>query len=376
MVTNKYVRDFSQSKYIDPKLFNHDKYDDYGGLQWMVHNLISSCSGNHIIEGVEISGTVSSLTITEGWVLINGEVVKYNGASNISINPNVFIYIKKSINKFVGELAYGQYYEVENCEGAPICANDNGNMIDLRRYTTPTLAKLFFLKIIRSLTTKDTIVSNKSLFSGNVNISGVITDKNNNPVYGLPIGTVIMYDGDNWVDNTTLPGWYACTGSNGTVNMVGKFIMGKIPSASSSTGGSLDTNHTHDVTTQVSVTAYPSYILPGHSHSKGTISIATSGSHYHLMYTGPGGSGDWIFSANNTGWRVPLTSEPHHHGYGIGDLLGQAGNTGSGNNGDNNITLSRTSDMVLSNPKVSSVGPSDFDKRPPYYTVLFIQRCS
>ncbi|MDR1997692.1 MAG: hypothetical protein LBQ83_05155, partial [Candidatus Margulisbacteria bacterium] len=42
----------------------------------------------------------------------------------------------------------------------------------------------------------------------------------------LPVGTILMYNGSGWVNNSTLPGWYKCDGSNGTPNLVNKFVRG------------------------------------------------------------------------------------------------------------------------------------------------------
>ncbi|MDR1323829.1 MAG: hypothetical protein LBK68_05250 [Candidatus Margulisbacteria bacterium] len=46
----------------------------------------------------------------------------------------------------------------------------------------------------------------------------------------LPAGTILMYDGTSWVDNSTLPGWYACTAANKnlglTPNLENHFVVG------------------------------------------------------------------------------------------------------------------------------------------------------
>jgi hypothetical protein len=44
-----------------------------------------------------------------------------------------------------------------------------------------------------------------------------------------------MYNGSGWVNNSTLPGWYKCDGSNGTPNLVNKFVRGG--ATSGGTGG-------------------------------------------------------------------------------------------------------------------------------------------
>jgi len=44
----------------------------------------------------------------------------------------------------------------------------------------------------------------------------------------LPIGSIIMYNGANWEDNKTLPGWYACCQKQEGSQMVDKKIKVKI----------------------------------------------------------------------------------------------------------------------------------------------------
>jgi hypothetical protein len=51
----------------------------------------------------------------------------------------------------------------------------------------------------------------------------------------LPVGTILMYDGINWVNNQTLPGWYKCDGANGTPNLTNLFVRGG--ASSGGTGG-------------------------------------------------------------------------------------------------------------------------------------------
>lgn len=48
----------------------------------------------------------------------------------------------------------------------------------------------------------------------------------------LPLGTILMYSGDSWEDDETIPGWYACTKDKGIVNNIqipnleDRFIIG------------------------------------------------------------------------------------------------------------------------------------------------------
>ena len=63
----------------------------------------------------------------------------------------------------------------------------------------------------------------------------------------FPVGTIWMYDGTNWKDNVTLPGWYACVPENedggaaglsyGITSMVDRFVMGKSAAGAGAAGG-------------------------------------------------------------------------------------------------------------------------------------------
>ena len=116
----------------------------------------------------------------------------------------------------------------------------------------------------------------------------------------FPVGFVAMFDGTGWVDNSTLPGWYACIAANagvGAPDMVDKFAMGKVVTGSGVNGG----NNSHTIT---------SAELPTHTHAIDHTHATSSGqsvSHTHntvmgnhkhdRLYTQDAGtvthSGDW-----------------------------------------------------------------------------------
>lgn len=102
--------------------------------------------------------------------------------------------------------------------------------------------------------------------AGVVNVESKIKNSNGNTYDPLPIGTILMFSGNDWVDNVTLPGWYACTvdAVSGAVknidgilvpNLVDSFIRGGDPTNWGVTSGSnsitLTTdqmpNHTHNI---------------------------------------------------------------------------------------------------------------------------------
>lgn len=103
----------------------------------------------------------------------------------------------------------------------------------------------------------------------------------------LPPGTILMYNGTNWQNDVTIPGWYMCDGQNGTPDLRERFIAGcsystgrTIPNAPGNFGGdnsfTLKTDH-----------------LPAHAHSipahNHTGTIANGGSVNKSVATGANG---------------------------------------------------------------------------------------
>jgi hypothetical protein len=160
----------------------------------------------------------------------------------------------------------------------------------------------------------------------------------------FPKGTVLMYDGANWVDNSTILGWYSCRGQTtpygNTPNMLNRFIRGATINGS---GGS-------------NAVSPP---VPSHKHN-----------------------------INNTP-RLNSTSMPHGHGISVAMLPG----SGYGFTGDNNsyfydglgpdttstqhtLTISRISTESHTHSITAAIGyaggGSTLDIRPDYYRVIFI----
>ena len=75
----------------------------------------------------------------------------------------------------------------------------------------------------------------------------------------FPRGAVLMYDGADWVDNSTLPGWYKCAGQatpyGNTPNMLNRFIRGAASSGTAAGSSSVTLTsgamprHKHDIAT-------------------------------------------------------------------------------------------------------------------------------
>lgn len=167
-----------------------------------------------------------------------------------------------------------------------------------------------------------------------------------------PIGTVKMFDGNNWVDNATMPGWYACIAGNeahGCPNLVDKFVMGG--TSAGATGG------TNSYALSVAQ-------LPSHNHnidhdhtSESFTSSGRSTSHTHGESRGNNGSpvgnqhGLYGHYYDPTTAYTYITNETTDHTHStivdLGSYSGSSGATGDG---------------------------SEIDNTPSYYQLIFIKR--
>ncbi len=158
--------------------------------------------------------------------------------------------------------------------------------------------------------------------------------KNGKPYDGLPIGTILMYDGENWINNYIMPGWFACDGNNNTPDLTDKFITsGKTQQS----GGN-------------SIITLQEANLPAHKHTKGTLIASSSNNHrHHTGYNvGP-------YGTTNTGKSVACayTTAAYPEGY-----------TESAGAHEHNMTGSTD----------KTGGNSPLDITPEYYSLIFIKK--
>ena len=203
----------------------------------------------------------------------------------------------------------------------------------------------------------------------------------------FPIGTIWMYDGANWQDNVTLPGWYACIPANedggaaglsyGITSMVDRFVMGKPVAGAGATGGSNSYRltaaqlpaHTHTINHD-----HPSFHSgnqrQNHRHPL-ALNSNTTGSHVHSVYgryssgVHPTGRGihnmttgmrglfgnvvgaDGNHNHHTSGWTGWISAS-HNHDVDIPEFTGNSGSTGLG---------------------------AAVDNRPAFYSLIFIRKC-
>lgn len=138
----------------------------------------------------------------------------------------------------------------------------------------------------------------------------------------FPKGTILMYDGDGWVDNQTIIGWYQCNGQNGTPDLRDKFIKGSGNKPASGNGQmTLEAQH-----------------LPTHKHS------ITDPGHSHMYIHEPEGTGN--LKHGSTKWMTGSVQE---------------------------WTTSSTTGITETN---SAGGGQAFDVLPSYYSVIYVRKCA
>jgi hypothetical protein len=117
-----------------------------------------------------------------------------------------------------------------------------------------------------------------------------------------------MYNGSGWVNNSTLPGWYKCDGSNGTPNLVNKFVRGG--ATAGSTGGadsrpfSIEAKHLPDhvhTFTGDKVTGSYSGILKDDAKASGAITVKNSSTHTWDGGSNGSNGGGFDFAMTPTG---------------------------------------------------------------------------
>ena len=178
----------------------------------------------------------------------------------------------------------------------------------------------------------DGVTSNVQTQFGNIN--------------SFPAGGIIMWSGT--VANIP-SGWNLCDGTNGTPNLVNRFIVG----SASDSGGTHDIGDTGGANSLTLTEAQ----LPSHTHGAGTLATSSAGDHNHgngeacdvtseAMYgtkSGPTvGRVDQSQAESKNQQAITETAGAHTH-----SIKGSTGSTGSG---------------------------SSIDNRPAYYALAFIMK--
>jgi hypothetical protein len=212
----------------------------------------------------------------------------------------------------------------------------------------------------------------------------------------LPIGTILMFDGYNWVDNQTMPGWFACTAGNsgrGCPNLVNSFIKGSATATHSSGGNSgneitISANNLPTHTHALSGSFTTGNQSAGHTHSiahdHAAVTSGGGGGHTHTVYmkikggqgaheifNGWGTESEWGDCENAAGvrWSQPFsTSNPGNHTHSV-DIPNFTGNSGAiSANHTHSVTLSGSTGNNTTTAAKLSIEPQS-------YALIFIRRC-
>ena len=204
----------------------------------------------------------------------------------------------------------------------------------------------------------------------------------------IPIGGIIMWSGTV----ATIPAnWQLCNGTNGTPDLRDKFIVGatsddagvaktNLTGALTQSGG--NANHTHSVTSNVTVADHAAHVHSGSAdHAAHTHSYTETVNHVHTLATGTGATGNFSqvigtvdTTSGGTGGTPTQTA--------LGTLSGNptagvaSGTTGNpsaalshGNTGNPTATLTHA-------PTNNAVTSGNNSAQPPYFALAFIQRMS
>ena len=222
-----------------------------------------------------------------------------------------------------------------------LCLDKTGNLVNIEGINgagVPDIpTDIIVLALINRITGRDSVTG--------IEITSFDYEKSGST--NLPIGTFLMYDGTDWVDNVTMRGWYACIPANagqGCPDMIDSFVMGRDPSIGASNGGA---NTLILTETQMP----PHHHSISHTHANPVI---TGGNHAHYNYVQDFGSGSgWCLERennDNAGWNIATqTDGGHSHGASLPSYSGNSTIVGGG---------------------------SSFDNKPKFYTIIYIRKCN
>ena len=165
----------------------------------------------------------------------------------------------------------------------------------------------------------------------------------------IPVGGIIMWSG---TDGSIPSNWQLCDGTNGTPNLIDRFIVGRGSAyAADATGGSADA------------------VIVTHDHTA-TSSVTDSGHDHHLFKSGNYGANQNQGASNLTTTNFPASGtgpSGKYEGYNI---------WGQGSEPDVGLSSSESTGITVGTT-MTEEGVSGTNKNlPPYYAIAYIMRMS
>lgn len=285
-------------------------------------------NGNdYVITGCKVTSTISTLSVSPGYVFHAGEVFRFPGGSV----PAALL------------IGYGFYLDVLQVTQNPVTLvspytvtyqSTGVQSVHFNRTLQLVVAMTGDIPLFSLTRVTNTLVSGGTLplgavtlWSGIFNSTSFVTSSPSSPNYGLGVGN--------------LNGWALCNGKNGTVDLRGRFVVGLDPASNSGLG-----------------------VNPGDYSTQGNV----GGEAQHLLLSTESG----MVGHNHT-----LTDPGHNHEY-------TASQGGGVNNAPTPTTSNLASDQALFTansttgisiaavPSANAANPHE--NRPPYYTLAYIQR--
>ena len=176
----------------------------------------------------------------------------------------------------------------------------------------------------------------------------------------MPIGSIIMHNGSTTKEELLRYGWAVCDGSNGTPNLIGKFVKADTFDKIGNTGGQASVTLTVDN-------------LPSHSHT------ATTSINLDLIQDSPNIKTEWKDQ------KIITYKETYYQVFDMGGDKHYTAETGYESSQDKGIVEIPVEDLLLAAGGVSgsasastSIGNTgsgtSFDNQPQYYSLIYIMR--
>lgn len=196
----------------------------------------------------------------------------------------------------------------------------------------------------------------------------------------LPIGTILMFDGTNWENDKTIPGWFMCDGTNNTPNLIDKFIRGSNKSGETAGNDSVKLApkhtpvHTHNATSTSTNTVTNNYTKLEEKKITETTSVQSQNHTHDFSYKRKPDDHIKVDQDNTPDEYVEDNNQKETASGTTGDNL-------SDHTHDVNFTIPGYDPQVNINvststtTQIESTGePESFSILPTYYTVIYIKK--